>query len=205
MRLGLTGGLGSGKSRVAEALAGLGAAVVDADQLAREAVAPGTPGWRAVIAAFGREYLLPDGSLDRRKLGRLVFAEPEARRRLEAIVHPEVRRLLQARAEILEKAGAQVVVLEIPLLYEAGFEVEVDKVAAVYAPVEVRVARTMARDGLGAEEVHRRLAAQLSGEEQARRADYVIDNSGAWEETQRQVERLWEEILRAETHRADRT
>lgn len=205
MRLGLTGGLGSGKSRVAEALAGLGAAVVDADQLAREAVAPGTPGWRAVIAAFGREYLLPDGSLDRRKLGRLVFAEPEARRRLEAIVHPEVRRLLQARAEILEKAGAQVVVLEIPLLYEAGFEVEVDKVAAVYAPVEVRVARTMARDGLGAEEVHRRLAAQLSGEEQARRADYVIDNSGAWEETQRQVERLWKEILRAETHRADRT
>ncbi|HHW15047.1 MAG TPA: dephospho-CoA kinase [Firmicutes bacterium] len=204
MRLGLTGGLGSGKSRVAQALKGLGAAVVDADQLAREAVAPGTPGWRAVIAAFGREYLLPDGSLDRRKLGRLVFAEAEARHRLEAIVHPEVRRLLRARAEALEKAGARVVVLEVPLLYEAGFEAEVDKVVAVYASPEVRVARVKARDGLSAEEVHQRLAAQLAGEEQARRADYVIDNSGAWEETEKQVERLWEEILREETHRTDR-
>ncbi|MGE5554233.1 MAG: dephospho-CoA kinase [Betaproteobacteria bacterium] len=200
MRLGLTGGLGSGKSRVAQALQELGAAVVDADQLAREVVAPGTPGWRAVVEAFGPEFLSPDGSLDRRKLGRLVFADEPARRRLEGIVHPEVKRLLRERAESLERAGAPVVVLEVPLLFEAGFEGEVDKVVVVDAPEEVRQRRVMARDGLTLNEARQRLAAQLPLREKVGRADYVIDNSGRWEETQRQVEHLWEEIRREEAH-----
>ncbi|MDI6870938.1 MAG: dephospho-CoA kinase [Bacillota bacterium] len=201
MRLGLTGGLGSGKSRVAQALQELGAAVIDADQLAREAVAPGTPGYRAVVEAFGREYLAADGSLDRQKLGRLVFADESARRRLEAIIHPEVIRLMRARVEALERAGAPVVVLEVPLLFEAGLENEVDKVVVVDAPEEVRVARVAARGSLTAGEARQRLAAQLPLGEKVRRADYVIDNSGRWEETQLQVERLWEEIRREETHR----
>lgn len=201
MRLGLTGGPGCGKSRVAQALAALGAAVVDADQVSREAVAPGTPGFRAVSEAFGREYLAPDGSLDRRKLGRLVFADAEARRRLEGIVHPEVIRLLRSRAQALEESGAGVVVLEVPLLYEAGLAGEVDKVVVVAAPEEALVHRLVARDKLSEAEARARIAAQLPGAEKARRADYVIDNSGPWEETRAQVERLWEEIRREEAHR----
>jgi dephospho-CoA kinase len=205
MRLGLTGGLGSGKTRVAQTLQELGAAVVDADQLAREAVAPGTPGWRAVVEAFGGEYLCADGLLDRRKLSRLVFADEAARRRLEAIIHPVVRQLLRERVKALERAGAPVVVLEVPLLFEAGFADEVDKVVVVAAPEEVRLRRALARDRLTAKETRQRLAAQLPLGEKVRRADYVIDNSGPWEETRRQVERLWEEISHEETPRPHRT
>lgn len=204
MRLGLTGGLASGKSRVARALAELGAAVVDADALAREAVEPGTPGFRAVVAAFGREYVGPDGALDRQKLGRLVFADDSARKLLEEIVHPEVKRLMEARAFALERAGNRVVVLEIPLLYEAGLDKQVDKVIVVDAPTEVQVARAVARGGLSAEEAGRRLAVQLPREERLRRADYVVDNSRTWAETQARVQGLWEEIQREETHRPHR-
>lgn len=201
MRLGVTGGLGSGKSRVAKLFGELGAAVLDADQLSREVVAPGTPGFFAVLEAFGREYLAPDGSLDRRRLGQLVFSDPEARRRLEAIIHPEVVRTMRARAEALERSGSRVVVLEVPLLFEAGLAGEVDKVVVVDAPEEERLVRVQTRDGLLEAEVRERLAAQIPLAEKVRWADYVIDNAGPWERTRLQVERLWREIQNAETHR----
>jgi dephospho-CoA kinase len=153
------------------------------------------------VAAFGPEYLSPDGSLDRRKLGRLVFEEATARHRLESIVHPEVRRLMGERAAEAERTGVRVVVMEVPLLFEARLEREVDKVVVVDAHPAAQVQRLMARDGLTEDEARLRLAAQWSREERARRADYLIDNSGAWEETKQQVERLWEEINREETPR----
>lgn len=204
MRLGVTGGLGSGKSSVARLFGELGAPVIDADQVAREVVAPGTPGLSAVIEAFGRDYLAPDGTLDRRRLGQLVFADPAARRRLEAIIHPEVIRAMRSRAEALERAGSRVVVLEVPLLFEAGLAGEVDKVVVVDAPEEERLARVVTRDGLSPEEARERLAAQLPLAEKVRWADYVIDNAGPWEKTRLQVERLWGEIQSAETHRSGR-
>ncbi|MGE5508181.1 MAG: dephospho-CoA kinase [Chitinophagales bacterium] len=200
MRLGLTGGLGSGKSLVSRMLGELGAAVVDADELAREAVVPLTPAWQAIVDRFGRRFLLPGGALDRRLLGQLVFSDPEARRDLEAIVHPEVRRLMDERAQRLEEAGAPVVVLDIPLLFEAGLTGEVDKIAVVYAPPETQLARVMARDGLTEEEARRRIAAQWPLSVKAPLADYVIDNSGDREATRMQVQRLWEEITSDDPH-----
>jgi dephospho-CoA kinase len=205
MRLGLTGGLGSGKSTVSQILVELGAAVVDADELAREAVVPLTPAWQAIVDRFGRRYLLPGGTLDRRQLGQRVFTDPEARRDLEAIVHPEVRRLMEERAERLEEAGVKVVVFDVPLLYEAGLASEMDKVAVVFAPPETQLNRVMARDDLDEEEARRRLAAQWPLSVKVPLADYVIDNSGDKDATRMQVERLWEEITSDEPDCAGRT
>lgn len=205
MRLGLTGGLGSGKSTVSQILVELGAAVVDADELAREAVVPLTPAWQAIVDRFGRRYLLPGGTLDRRQLGQRVFTDPEARRDLEAIVHPEVRRLMEERAERLEEAGVKVVVFDVPLLYEAGLASEMDKVAVVFAPPETQLKRVMARDDLDEEEARRRLAAQWPLSVKVPLADYVIDNSGDKDATRMQVERLWEEITSDESDCAGRT
>ena len=176
--IGLTGGIASGKSTFAAALRALGAPVIDADQLARAAVARDTPGLAAVVAAFGAGVLAPDGELDRKRMAAIVFADPAARSRLEAAVHPAVRALFRAERARLAAAGHDLVVYDVPLLYEAKVEGEVDLVVVVWAPRSSQIARLAARDGLRPEEAEARLAAQLSIDEKAARADAVVVNDG---------------------------
>jgi dephospho-CoA kinase len=190
VRIGLTGGIGSGKSTVSALLAGHGAVVVDADRIAREVVEPGTAGLAAVVAAFGDRVLTPDGALDRPALAGVVFADPEARRRLDGIVHPLVR----ARARELEGAAApgSVVVHDVPLLTETGQAANYDLVLVVAADVGTRVARLVQR-GLTEEDARARIAVQATDEERRAIADVVLDNSGTPEELARQVDRFWVE------------
>lgn len=195
LRVGLTGGIGSGKSEVARRLAAYGALVVDADLLAREVVAPGTPGLAAVVEEFGADVLTADGSLDRERLAARVFADEAARARLNAIVHP----LVQAETEkrfAAAPAGA-VVVNEVPLLVESGLLAAYDVVVAVEAPLELRLSR-LARRGVSEAAAAARIAAQASDDERRARADVVIVNEGTVEELDRQVARLWPGLV----HRA---
>ncbi len=173
LRVGLTGGIGSGKSEVAKIFAVLGAAIVDADALAREAVAPGTPGL-ARIAALWPAVVGADGRLDREALGRVVFADSGARDALNAIVHPEVRRL-GAEREAAAGAG-QIVIHDVPLLFEGLFYQQCDANVLVVADKETRVGRVVARSGLSAEDVKRRMAAQIDPDRARELADYTIDN-----------------------------
>ena len=188
LRIGLTGGIGSGKSTVSRLLGERGAVVVDADVIAREVVAPGTPGLAAIVEAFGPTVLAADGSLDRPGLAAVVFADPEARRRLDAIVHPLVR----ARAGELEAAAPPdaVVVHDVPLLAETGQGASYDLVVVVEADPGVRVARLVQR-GLRADDARARIAVQATDEQRRAIADVVLDNSGTPEQLTEQVERLW--------------
>ena len=192
LRIGLTGGIGSGKSTVSRLLAGHGAVIVDADAIAREVVAPGTPGLAAVVDAFGSGVLAADGSLDRPALAGVVFADPEARRRLDGIVHPLVR----ARATEVTAAAAPdaVVVNDVPLLVETGQAASYDLVLVVEADPDTRVARLVQR-GLTAEDARARMAAQATDEQRRAVADVVIDNSGTPEQLEAQVGRLWAERI----------
>lgn len=179
MRLvGLTGGIGTGKSTFAAALRDLGAPVVDADRLAREAVRPGSPALAHIAAEFGAQAIGPGGELDRKRMAGVVFADAGARARLEAIVHPEVRRLLAEETGRLAAAGHDLAFYDVPLLYERGLEREVDLVVVVWAPVAAQRARLVARDGFSPAEVEARLAAQMPVDEKARRADAVVANDG---------------------------
>jgi dephospho-CoA kinase len=188
LRIGLTGGIGSGKSTVSRLLEQRGAVIVDADAIAREVVAPGTPGLAAVTEAFGDGVVAPDGSLDRPALAAVVFADPEARKRLDAIVHPLVR----ARAtEVAAAAPADAVVVnDVPLLVETGQAGSYDLVLVVEADPATRVARLVQR-GLTAEDARARMAAQATDEQRRAVADVVLDNSGTPEELEAQVDRFW--------------
>jgi dephospho-CoA kinase len=192
LRIGLTGGIGSGKSEVSRLLAAHGAVVVDADRLAREVVEPGTPGLAEVVAAFGPGVLAADGSLDRAALGRRVFDDDAARRRLEAIIHPRVR----ARAAELEAAAGPdaVVVHDIPLLVETGQAESFDGVIVVDAPVEVQVGRLVDRRGMAEAEARSRIAAQASRQQRAGAADWVVDNTGSLADLEIAVGRVWQEL-----------
>lgn len=191
MRIGLTGGIGAGKTAVAGRFAELGALVVDADALAREVVAAGTPGLAAVVAEFGPRVLGPGGELDRPALARLVFGDEEARGRLNGIVHPLVRR---RAAELIGAAPAgSVVVQDVPLLVETGLADGFDLVVVVEAPPRLRIER-LARDrGMTAQEVGARMAAQASDEQRRAVADVVLVNDGDLETLRAAVDRLWAE------------
>ena len=195
--IGLTGGIATGKSTVAGRLKELGAPVIDADRLAREVVEPGQPALAEIAKAFGNEVLQPDGSLDRARLGAIIFSDAAKRRRLEEIVHPPIRQRMEACIDALRKEGASpVVICDIPLLFESKESMRfVDKVAVVYATKEQQLARLMQRNGLSLEEAKARIEAQIPIEQKVERADYVIDNSKEHEETIAQVDRLWEEWL----------
>jgi dephospho-CoA kinase len=197
--VGLTGGIGSGKSTVAQMLARRGAVVLDADAFAREAVRAGSAGLRAVAARFGSEVVTPDGELDRAKLAGIVFADPAARADLEGIVHPEVRRLIaDGIQENLDTDN--VVVLVNPLLIEMGAHRDCDVVVVVSVAAETQVDRSTAR-GMAEDDVRARMAAQLPLEERARHANVILDNEGSVEDLQRQVDRLWGELsARAAVH-----
>ncbi|GLI37525.1 dephospho-CoA kinase [Geobacter hydrogenophilus] len=193
--IGLTGGIASGKSTVARILERLGATIIDADLLAREAVLPGTPAHEDIVAAFGMEILLPDATIDRKALGRIVFANPDARRRLEAITHPAIARLSQARLAEARRSDAPAVFYVAPLLIEAGATGRVDDIWVVYADRETQLARLTERDGIRREEAEQRLAAQMPMDEKASHGSAVIDNRGTPEETERQVVALWKERI----------
>ncbi len=191
-RIGLTGGIASGKSVVAGLLAGLGAVIIDADVLAREAVAPGTPGLAAVKARFGPAVLGAEGVLDRAALGEVVFADPAARADLEAIIHPEVRR---RAAELEAAAGADAVVVhDIPLLVETGQARVFDLVVVVDADPETQLSRLMMRNGLTREQAQARLAAQAGRAERLAAAGLVIHNDGTLTELARAVAAAWPAI-----------
>ena len=193
-RVGLTGGIGSGKSAAAALLAGHGAVIVDADLLARQAVVPGSQGLAEIVDQFGAAVLTDSGELDRAALGEIVFADPEARARLNAIVHPRVRELA-AQAE--QAAGPEAVVVHvIPLLVETGQQEAFDLVVVVDVDPDRQVRRVGRRDGLSAAQVEARMAAQASREQRLAAADVVLDNNGSPEELAAQVAELWERLRR---------
>lgn len=193
VRVALTGGIATGKSFCLERFAALGAAVIDADVLAREAVAPGSVGLAVIADRFGRAVLRPDGSLDRPALGRIVFKDATARAQLEAIVHPEVyRRITMWLANL--PLGTRVAMADIPLLFETGHEHDFERVVVAACEPEEQVRRVMARDGLTHREAHARVTAQWPIEEKARRADYVIRTDGSFAETETQVRVIFSQL-----------
>lgn len=194
--VGLTGGIASGKSEVARMLAAKGAVVIESDVLAREVVEPGTPGLRAVVAAFGPDVLTADGSLDRARLARRVFADPQARARLEAIVHPLVRR----RAEELVAAAPPdaIVVQDIPLLVETGQADRFDVVVVVDVPEQVQIERLTRLRGMTIDEAKARIRAQASRDERLAVADVVLTNTGDLAELRAQVDELWNRLASSE-------
>jgi len=191
--IGLTGGVGSGKSTVAEMFRELGATVIDADEAAHAVYAPGTPGFDAVVREFGEEYVR-DGAIDRRRLGTLVFNDAAALRRLNAIVHPLVREWMAARTVEAFDAGAEIVIQDVPLLYENDLEGLFSSVVLVYTPAAVQGERLVEGRGLPRERAESMIAAQMPIDEKRRRAHHVIDNSGTVEETRGQVEEVWAQM-----------
>jgi dephospho-CoA kinase len=186
-RVGLTGGIASGKSTVARLFSALGVPVIDTDLIAREVVAPGTPGLEAVISAFGQEVLQPDGTLDRRRLRDLAFATTGRRQQLEAILHPRIRERMEA---LCTSSGGPYQILVIPLLIESGLETRVDRVLIVDCSESVQRARLTVRDGESAAGVDRLLAAQLDRAPRLSRADDVLVNGGTRDELQCRVQEL---------------
>ncbi|MBO0653128.1 dephospho-CoA kinase [Streptomyces triculaminicus] len=194
LKVGLTGGIGAGKSEVSRLLASYGAVIVDSDRIAREVVEPGTPGLAAVVAEFGPGVLTPEGTLDRPKLGAIVFADPDRLAALNAIVHPLVR----ARSAELEAAAgtAAVVVHDVPLLAENGLAPLYDLVVVVDAGTDTRLDRLVRLRGMAPDEARARMAAQASREERLAVADVVIDNDGPLETLEPRVAAVWEDLRR---------
>ena len=200
LRVGLTGGIGAGKSEVSRRLQSYGAIVIDADQVAREVVAPGTPGLAEVVATFGDAVLAPDGSLDRERLGELIFADASLRAKLNAIVHPLVGRRMQ---ELEQAAGeAAIVVHDIPLLAENHLSGNFDEVVVVDVPPRVQAERLSKERGMTSEQAEARMRAQASREERLAVATIVVDNSGSLAELDREAGDLWAELRRRAKRRA---
>ena len=192
LTVGLTGGIGSGKSAVSRLLVAHGAIVIDADALAREVVAPGTPGLAAVAEAFGDHLLRADGSLDREALGKIVFADPAARRRLEGITHPLIRDETARRFSDLPADA--VVVHDIPLLVEAGMAGGYDVVLVVETPRELRLSRLVDR-GLPRDQAEARMSTQASDADRRAVADVLIDNSGTFDDLSDRIDVVWADLL----------
>jgi dephospho-CoA kinase len=192
--VGLTGGIASGKSTVAKILESLGAAIVNADALSREVVEPGREAWQEIAAAFGAEVLQPDQGLDRQKLRTIIFNNPAARRKIESIIHPRVRALAEQRIREHTAAGFDVVVYEVPLLFEGNLHEWLRPVILVACDVDTQLQRLQQRDGLDRAQAQKHIDAQMSLTEKRRRADYVIENNGSLDELKTQVEAVLEKI-----------
>lgn len=195
LTVGLTGGIASGKSTVSRLLRERGAPIVDSDQIVHQLQAPGSPLLAEIAGAFGPEIIRPDGSLDRPRLGSIVFADPAMRRQLEAIVHPPVRAQIWAEVEAHRRAGAPVVILDIPLLVEGGWQEQLDRVWLVWVDAQTQLERLMARDGLDREGALARIGAQMPLDQKRSVADLVIDNTGSLTETEAQVDQAWRSLL----------
>ena len=192
--VGLTGGIASGKSTVSKLLASYGADTIDADQVAREVVMPGSNGLTAVVNEFGVEVLSSDGELDRQELGRRVFADAKKRKSLEAILHP----LIKARtSQLIQESTKEIVVYAVPLLVEANVDYPFDMILTVEANPELQIERIVRSRGLSEQEAAARLAAQATKIERAERADFVIDSSGTHTQLETQVQLLWAKIEQA--------
>jgi dephospho-CoA kinase len=192
--VGLTGGIASGKSTVAKILESLGAAIVNADALSREVVEPGREAWQEIVVAFGAEVLQPDQGLDRQKLRTIIFNNPAARRKIESIIHPRVRALAEQRIREHTATGFDVVVYEVPLLFEGNLHEWLRPVILVACDVDTQLQRLQQRDGLDQAQAQKHIDAQMSLAEKRRLADYVIENNGTLDELKRQVEAVLEEI-----------
>ena len=193
-RIALTGGIATGKSYVRATFEGLGVPTIDADREARAAVAPDTPGWRAVRARFGDAIVGPDGELDRRALAGIVFSDAAARRDLEAIIHPGVRRAIDEWFASLAAVRVPFGIADIPLLFETGRQAEFDGVIVAACSPDTQLRRLMARDHLSEDEASRRVRAQLPIEDKARVADWVIRTDGTFDDTSSQTRAIWQQL-----------
>ena len=196
LRVALTGGIATGKTYCLSGLAALGAPVIDADRLARDAVAPGTAGLAAVTARFGPEVLTATGALDRARVAAIVFADARARQDLERIVHPIVYRGISDWAAGLAAAGRPLGVADVPLLYETGHDRDFDRVVVAACAPDAQVRRLVERNGLSEADARRRIDAQWPIERKRAAADYVIDTGGTFDETDRRVEDVWQALQR---------
>jgi len=192
MKIGLTGGIASGKSTIAKMLIERGALLVDADQVAREVVLPGEPALEAIASTFGQAVLEEDGSLNRKALGEIVFRDKASLAKLEAITHPAIRSRMQQRIHTYtEQFPERLIVADVPLLYETGQQNLYDGIMVVYVPAEIQKTRLMERNHLSGEEASRRIALQMDIEQKKKNADWVIDNSGTLAKTERQLDDFW--------------
>ena len=199
--IGLTGSIGTGKSEVARLLESLGAVVINADHVGHEAYAPNTESFREVVEAFGRDILQPTGEIDRRKLGAIVFSDPQQMAKLNGIMHPRMAGMVGERIEKLRTQGTEVVVVEAALLFEAKWDYLVDEVWSTDAPVETVIQRLRDRNGLQEEEVRKRIDSQMDREERLARSHLVLDNSGDVAELEQTVNSLWESRVEGRTER----
>ena len=195
VKIGLTGGIGTGKSTVASMLKEMGIPVINSDEVAREVTEPGSEGYKKVVEALGREILNSDGTINRKKLGSIVFSDESKRRILEEILHPLILKRIRAKLDELKKAGCEFVVLEVPLLFEKGLDRNMDFNVVVYTDEKTQLERLTKRDGLTLKEALSRIRSQMPLSEKVKRADFVIDNSGNLSHTKRQVEEMWKCIL----------
>jgi dephospho-CoA kinase len=198
--IGLTGGIGAGKSAVAARFASHGAVIVDGDVLAREVVAPGSEGLAEVVAEFGAGVLAADGSLDRPALGKIVFSDPEARRRLEAITHPRIR--VRTVELITTAPEGAIVVNDVPLLVEGGMASAFELVVIVFAPLSVRIDRLMTTRGMSRDEAESRIAAQATDEQRRAVADVAIENDGTLDQLNEAVDEVWRGLVSGSLRRA---
>jgi dephospho-CoA kinase len=195
LKLGLTGGIASGKSTVAAMFVELGARLIDTDVIARKVVAKGSPALKIIVKTFGPDVLDPNGELDRRRLREHIFADRKAREKLNAIVHPAVAAEVQIELKRIAGEAPKVVALvDVPLLYETNTDKRYDAVVVVYVPAEVQIERLMGRDGVGREAAEQSLKAQMPLEEKRKKAQFVVDNSGTLQETRNQVKAVWQTL-----------
>lgn len=199
----VTGGAGSGKSLVCKRFRDLGAAVIDCDELAREAVAPGSSAYRQIVAYFGKSVVCADGALNRRQLRRKIVSDHDARSVLNGIIHPEIIRLMQARMARAEAAGKEIIVVEVPLLFELGLEDRFDAVIVVSVSSEVQLQRLAARDNISLDQARALAATQMPDAQKRRKAMFLIENNGSIEDLTRTVDELYKKFCQKKTKTAE--
>ena len=200
--IGLTGGIGTGKSEVTRIFQELGAVLINADQIGHQAYTPHSEIWQEVVKAFGEEILQPGGEIDRKKLGSIVFADPDQLTRLNQIMHPRMARMVAQQIQELREQGEDVVVVEAALLFEAGWDSLVDEVWSTESPEESIIKRLQSRSGLSQEEAKKRIDSQMSAEERTSRSQVVVDNSGDLVELERVVRSIWDHRVKAKVEKA---
>lgn len=200
--IGLTGGIGTGKSEVTRIFQELGAVLINADQIGHQAYTPHSEIWQEVVKAFGEEILQPGGEIDRKKLGSIVFADPDQLTRLNQIMHPRMARMVAQQIQELREQGEDVVVVEAALLFEAGWDSLVDEVWSTESPEESVIKRLQSRSGLSQEEAKKRIDSQMSAEERTSRSQVVVDNSGDLVELERVVRSIWDHRVKAKVEKA---
>ncbi|MEX0799831.1 MAG: dephospho-CoA kinase [Dehalococcoidia bacterium] len=193
--IGLTGGIGSGKSTVAQMLESMGAVLLSADTAGHEVYAPGRPAWQEIVDAFGRDVVAPDGSIDRKKLGPIVFGDPQQLQRLNAITHPRMKDLMREKLDAERARETKVAVLEAALLFDAGWDDLTNEVWVTNAPEDVTAKRTAERSGISVEEARARIRAQMSNDERVARSQVIIDTDCPLEDTRKQVKAEWQRLL----------